>query len=245
MAVENTLGSTMPNLKYYDLITGLFVAILLITQTTTQKIVTFGPLDLSAGIILFPISYIFGDILTEVYGYGRARRVIWIGFLSSALMAGVYWVSVWLPPSESWNNQEAFESVLGFVPRIVLASLIAYWVGEFVNSYILARIKVAMQGRYLWVRTIGSTLVGQGIDTVVVMVIAFAGVLSPSLLLSVGISIYIVKVAYEIIATPVTYMVVNFLKREEGVDVYDVDTKFNPFFISGFTGSRMRSGSDT
>lgn len=215
--------------RYYDVITGLFVAVLIITQTVAQKIVSFGPLDLSTGVILFPISYIFGDILTEVYGYVRSRRVIWIGFASSALMALVYWLSVWLPPAEGWVNQEAFSSVLSFVPRLVLASLIAYWVGEFANSYILSNLKKRTNGKHLWLRTISSTVIGQGVDTFVVMLVAFYGVLPSDLLISVGLSIYIVKVAYEIVATPITYGVVNFLKKAEGVDVYDHNISYNPF----------------
>jgi len=218
-----------PRLRHFDVIVGLFVAVLLITQTTAQKIVAFGPLNLSAGVLLFPISYIFGDILTEVYGYARSRRVIWIGFTCAVLMAAAYWVAVALPPAKGWTNQEAFARVLGFVPRIVAASVLAYWAGEFANSYILAKLKIATGGRYLWTRTIGSTLVGEAIDTIVVMIVGFAGALPSRLLISVGWSIYLVKVAYEILATPLTYVVVNFLKRAEGLDVFDRATNFNPF----------------
>lgn len=229
--------------RYYDIVAGLFVAVLLITQTIAQKIAAFGPLSISAGVILFPISYIFGDILTEVYGYARARRVIWIGFGSSALMAVVYWIAVWLPPADGWADQEAFAKILGFVPRMVLASLLAYWAGEFTNSYILARMKIFTKGRHLWTRTIGSTLIGQAVDTVVVMIVAFAGVLSPRLLVSVGVSIYIVKVAYEVVATPLTYLVVYRLKRIEGIDTYDIHTDFNPFRL-GVDSSQSDAGPD-
>jgi queuosine precursor transporter len=215
--------------RYYDVIAALFVAVLLITQTIAQKIANFGALNVSAGVILFPISYIFGDILTEVYGYARSRRVIWLGFGSSVLMAVVYWLAVWLPPAEGWPNQEAFATVLGFVPRIVAASLVAYWAGEFTNSYILAKMKVFTQGRHLWARTIGSTVIGQAVDTVVVMLVAFAGVLPGRLLLSVGVSIYLVKVSYEVLVTPLTYVIVYHLKRVEGIDVFDEHTDFNPF----------------
>jgi uncharacterized integral membrane protein (TIGR00697 family) len=217
--------------KYYDLIVGLFVAVLLITQTIAQKIVSFGPLNLSAGVILFPVGYIFGDVLTEVYGYARSRRVIWIGFAASALMAAIYWLSVWLPAAPGWPNQESFQQTLGFVPRIVVASLIAYWAGEFSNSYILAKLKVRMNGKKLWVRTIGSTIVGEAIDTIIVVSVAFGGVLPGSLLVSIGWSIYLVKVLYEIAATPLTYLVVARLKQAEGIDHYDVKTKFNPFVV--------------
>lgn len=218
--------------RYYDIVAGVFVAVLLITQTIAQKIVDFGFMTTSAGVILFPISYIFGDILTEVYGYARARRVIWIGFGCAALMAGTYALAVWLPPASDWKNQEAFATVLGFVPRMVLASLLAFWAGEFTNSFILAKMKVFTQGRHLWARTIGSTVIGQAVDTIVVMVVAFGGVLPLSVLLSVGTSIYLIKVSYEILATPLTYLVVNHLKKVEGIDVFDRDTRFNPFRLS-------------
>jgi len=219
----------LPALKYYDLITAIFVAVLLISQTTAQKIVAFGPLNFSAGILLFPISYIFGDVLTEVYGYKQARRVIWLGFVCSGLMSLTYWLVGVLPAAPGWENQDAYQKILGVVPRIAMGSLVAYWVGEFANSYVLAKMKIFTEGKYLWTRTIGSTIVGEAIDTVLVMFIAFYGVLPVSLLISVAVNIYWAKVLYEIIATPLTYVVVNFLKRAEGVDVYDSTTDFNPF----------------
>ncbi len=219
------------NFKYYDLITAIFVAVLLITQTTAGKIASFGPLALSAGILLFPVSYIFGDVLTEVYGFKRSRRVIWIGFLCSVLMAVVYGIVSILPPAPGFEHNQAYSTVLGFVPRLVIGSLVAYWVGEFANSFVLAKMKVKTQGKYLWTRTISSTIVGEGIDTVVVMVVAFYGVIPNSLLLTVAWNIYWVKVAYEIVVTPVTYLIVNHLKRVEGVDIYDSTTNFNPFRI--------------
>ncbi len=215
--------------KYYDAVTAIFVAVLLISQTTASKIVAFGPFNFSAGIILFPIGYIFGDVLTEVYGFSRSRRVIWLGFACSALMSVVYWIVGVLPPAVGWENQAAYETVLGVVPRIAVASLIAYWAGEFANSFLMAKMKVWTQGRHLWVRTITSTIVGEGLDTVLVMGIGFYGVLPTSLLLSVMVNIYWAKVLYEILATPLTYVVVGYLKRIEGVDVYDFETDFNPF----------------
>lgn len=217
--------------KYYDVITAIFVAVLLISQTTAQKIVTFGPFNFSAGIILFPISYIFGDVLTEVYGYVRSRRVIWLGFLCSGLMSLTYWIVGVLPAAPGWENQDAYQKILGVVPRIAMGSLAAYWAGEFANSYVLAKMKIFTHGRYLWTRTIGSTIVGEAIDTVVVMFIAFYGVLPMSLLISVTINIYWAKVLYEVIATPLTYVVVGFLKRVERIDVYDSTTNFNPFRV--------------
>jgi uncharacterized integral membrane protein (TIGR00697 family) len=217
--------------KYFDLIMALFVAVLLISNIASTKILRLGPLTFDGGTLLFPVSYIFGDILTEVYGYRRSRRVIWVGFGCAALMALVLAIVGALPPADGWPYQEAYEAILGATPRIVLASLIAYFAGEFSNSYTLARMKVLTQGRWLWTRTIGSTLVGQGVDTVLFVAIAFAGTLPWSLVWSIIISNYVFKCGLEALMTPVTYRVTNFLKREENVDVYDVDTDFNPFKV--------------
>src|SRR5579884_438970 len=201
--------------RYLDVITGLFVAVLLISNVVGQKIWRLGPLDISAAQMLFPVSYIFGDVLTEVYGYARSRRVIWIGFFANILMAVVGWIAVRLPPSPEWPNQQAFAAVMTFVPRMVAASLIAYWSGEFVNSYVMAKMKLFTNGRWLWSRTIGSTVVGQAVDSALVVGITFAGVMPLRALVRVTLSIYLVKVAYEVIATPATYLVVNWLKRAE------------------------------
>ncbi len=217
--------------RYLDVITGLFVAVLLISNVVGQKIWRLGPLDISAAQMLFPVSYIFGDVLTEVYGYARSRRVIWIGFFANILMAVVGWIAVRLPPSPEWPNQQAFAAVMTFVPRMVAASLIAYWSGEFVNSYVMAKMKLFTNGRWLWSRTIGSTVVGQAVDSALVVGITFAGVMPLRALVRVTLSIYLVKVAYEVIATPATYLVVNWLKRAEGMDVYDRGTNFSPFAI--------------
>ena len=214
------------------MIAGLFVAVLLISNVLGQKIWRLGPLDLSAGLLLFPVSYIFGDVLTEVYGYARSRRIIWIGFLSNGLMAALGWVAVKLPASPDWPNQQAFATVIGFVPRVVIASLAAFWAGEFANSYVLAKMKIWTEGRHLWTRTIGSTIVGEAVDTALVVVITFFGVVPLLTIARVSVSMYLIKVAYEAVATPVTYAVVNWLKRQEGVDVYDRDTNFNPFTMS-------------
>jgi hypothetical protein len=175
------------------------------------------------------MSYIFGDILTEVYGYRRTRRVIWTGFTAALLMSLVLWVVQVLPPASDWPNQEAYESLIGFVPRIVAASLLAYFAGEFTNSYILSRLKVVMKGKRLWVRTIGSTLIGEGIDTAIFCLVAFYGVLPGSLLVAVIISNYVFKCLIEILFTPVTYRIVGFLKKREQVDVYDRGISYNPF----------------
>ncbi len=224
----NPQSSAQPA-RYFDLIGMAFIAVLLISTIAAQKLFVLGPLVLPAGILLFPLAYIFGDVLTEVYGYARSRRVVWMGFAMSLLMAVVFALAVALPPAPGWPMQEPFAAVLGLVPRIVFASLIAYLCGEFVNAYVLARLKVRTSGRHLWMRTIGSTLLGEGIDTALFMTIAFAGVLPTSVLLSAMCSAYLVKVGYEIAATPITYALVNALKRAEGIDHYDVGTNFNPF----------------
>jgi uncharacterized integral membrane protein (TIGR00697 family) len=179
--------------------------------------------------VLFPLAYIFGDIFTEVYGYGTSRRAIWYGFFASALLAVMGIIAVALPPAPGWPNQAAFATVFNFVPRLVGASLVAYWCGEFANSYVLAKMKILTRGRLLWTRAIGSTMVGQGVDTAVVTVLAFGGKVKPATLANLIISVYLFKVAYEAAMTPATYAVVNFLKRREGVDSFDYTTDFNPF----------------
>jgi uncharacterized integral membrane protein (TIGR00697 family) len=217
--------------KYYDLILGLFVAVLLISNVASTKVLDLGPFTFDGGTILFPISYIFGDILTEVYGYKRSRRVIWTGFFCAFLMSAVFMIVGKLPPAADWGNQEAYDKILGLTPRIVLASLIAYFSGEFSNSYTLARMKIMTKGRWLWTRTIGSTVVGEGVDTALFVMIAFYGVFPNDLLVTVMISNYIFKVAFETFFTPLTYMVVRFLKLREGIDTYDYGTNFNPFAL--------------
>lgn len=215
--------------KHYDVCVNIFVVVLLISNLVAPKITAIGPFRLSGAQLLFPITYIFGDIFTEVYGYAGSRRAIWTGFLASGLMAIMGMITVALPPAPGWNDQEAFAKIFNFVPRLVVASLIAYWAGEFANAFVLARLKLLTKGRYLWVRTISSTVVGQGIDTILVMVIAFGGSLTPQLIGNLIVSGYLGKVLYEVVATPVTYAVVNFLKRREGIDVFDEKTDFNPF----------------
>jgi len=207
----------------------LFVAVLLISNVASSKIMDLGPFTFDGGTILFPLSYIFGDILTEVYGYRRSRRVIWTGFFCAGLMALVFYLVGELPPAAGWEGQAAYETILGVTPRIVLGSLIAYFAGEFSNSYTLAKMKLLTRGRWLWTRTIGSTLVGEGVDTLLFVMIAFAGLLPPSLLISVIISNYVFKCGTEILATPITYQVVAFLKQAEQEDYYDYGTDFNPF----------------
>jgi uncharacterized integral membrane protein (TIGR00697 family) len=181
--------------------------------------------------VLFPLSYIFGDVLTEVYGYAASRRVIWIGFASTFLAAATFMIVGALPPAPEWGNQDAYAAILGLTPRIVCASLVAFLIGEFANSYVLARMKVAMEGRYLWMRTVGSTLVGELLDTSVFTIVAFWGVFPDSIIVPLIISMYLFKVAIEVIFTPVTYWVVGYLKKHEGIDVYDRTTSFNPFRV--------------
>ena len=217
--------------KYLTALSVFFVSVLLISNIASTKIVDFGWFTFDGGTLLFPLSYIFGDILTEVYGYAKARRVIWTGLAANVFMALVFMAASALPPAAPWPLQEAFASILGQTPRIVAASVIAYWAGEFLNSYVLAKIKVKMQGRRLWIRTIGSTVVGEAIDTALFISLAFGGVLPGSLVITIMISSYLAKVALEIILTPATYAVVRTLKRAEGEDYYDTATNFNPFHL--------------
>lgn len=215
--------------RYADNLVHAFVVVLLISNLVGQKITAIGPFRISGAQILFPITYIFGDIFTEVYGYRTSRRAIWIGFFASGLLSVMGMFTVWLPPAPGWTGQEAFARVFGFVPRMVVASLIAFWCGEFTNSFVMAKMKIRTRGRYLWTRTIGSTVAGQMVDTAVLMVLAFGGTLEPALIGNLIVSGYSGKVAYEVAATPLTYAVVNFLKRKEGVDVIDEGVSFNPF----------------
>lgn len=215
--------------KYLGTISVFFVSILLISNVASSKIVDFGLFTFDGGTLLFPLAYIFGDILTEVYGYKRSRRVIWLGFSMALLMAAIFMIVGALPAASDWGGQDAYDTILGWTPRIVLASLIAYFAGSFSNSFILAKMKIATQGRWLWSRTIGSTVVGELVDSALFILIAFAGLLPTSLLLTLIISNYIFKTLVEVVLTPVTYAVVKFLKRREGEDYYDKDTNFNPF----------------
>ncbi|PIV51573.1 transporter [Candidatus Falkowbacteria bacterium CG_4_9_14_3_um_filter_36_9] len=216
-------------IKFYDVILGLFVASLIISNVVSAKILKLGPFTFDGGTILFPLVYIFGDIFTEVYGYAKARRIIWIGFMANLLMAGVFMAVGRLAPAEGWENQSAYEAILGMVPRIVVASLTAYLAGEFLNSYIMAKIKIFTKGKKLYLRTISSTLIGQAVDTLLFVVIAFAGVLPASLLFTIVVSNYIFKCGVEILFTPITYKVIGLLKRAEEQEVFDYHTNFNPF----------------
>jgi len=224
--------------RFYDLFVHAFVVVLLISNMFGQKICAIPLFDwngepvvanVSGAQLLFPLTYIFGDIFTEVYGYGASRRAIWLGFAACAVMAIMGLIVVWIPAAPGWPNQAAFEAVFYTVPRFILASLVAFWLGEFTNSYTLAKMKLWTNGKHLWTRTIGSTATGQFVDTTVLILIAFGGYTAWGTMFNLIISGYLAKVLYEALATPVTYFVVNRLKRAEGVDVYDRETNFNPF----------------
>jgi uncharacterized integral membrane protein (TIGR00697 family) len=231
----NALGRAQ--LRYFDFVMAAFVTILLLSnvlgagKVAVVDLPGIGSWPFGAGILFFPLSYVIGDVLTEVYGYGRARRCIWAGFAALLFMAFMAFVVVKLPPAPDWTGQAAYEAVFGQVPRIVFASMIAFWAGEFVNSFVLAKMKVWTEGRHLWTRTIGSTLVGQGVDSLIFYPLAFWGEEGwpPSLVITVMFTQWALKVGWEALLTPVTYLVVGWLKRREGIDVYDKDTDFTPF----------------
>ena len=222
--------------RYFDFVMAAFVAILLLSNVigagkiaSIQLPGTAEPWPFGAGILFFPLSYVLGDVLTEVYGFARARRCIWAGFVALLFMAFMSWVVVKLPADASWAGQAAYEAVFGQVPRIVFASIVAFWAGEFVNSVVLARMKLWTDGRHLWTRTIGSTVAGQGVDSAFFYPLAFFGVLDGPTLLKVMLTQWVLKVTWEALLTPVTFAVVGFLKRREGFDVYDEKTEFMPF----------------
>lgn len=231
----------MNRLRWFPAISAVFVTCLVVSNIIAVKIASVGPLYLPAAVIIFPIAYIFGDILTEVYGFARARQVIWLGFACNLLAVAAIWIAIQLPPAPFWTTaaydsaadaQQAFEAILGFAPRLLVASFAAYLAGEFLNSVVLARLKIVTQGRYLWTRTIGSTVVGQFADSAIFLTIAFAGTAAAGDLARLIVTQWLVKTAYEAAATPLTYLVVNALKRSEQIDVYDSDTDFNPFRLS-------------
>lgn len=219
------------NFKYLSFITAAFATVLILSNIASSKILSLGWFSFDGGTIIFPLSYIFGDILTEVYGYSRSRRVIWTGFVMNLLMVITFWIVGALPPAMDWGNQECFMNILGVVPRIVAGSLCAYLVGEFMNSYVLAKLKVKTAGKYFSLRAIGSTIVGQFFDTTIFLIIAFAGVLPWDLLWVLWVSNYIFKILTEIILLPLTYRASKWLKKKEDEDFYDRDTNFNPLKV--------------
>lgn len=217
-------------------VTALFVTVLITANIVAVKLVSLelplaGALVVPAGVIVFPLSYILGDVLTEVYGYRQARRVIWLGFVCNLVAVIAISVGGALPPASFWSDQEAYEKVLGYAPRLLAASFIAYLVGEFANSAVLSRLKVATQGRWLWSRTISSTVIGQGLDSALFITLAFAGTIPGAFLLSAVVTQWLVKTAYEVLATPLTYAAVAFIKREEGTDQFDRDIDLNPLAL--------------
>jgi queuosine precursor transporter len=213
-------------------VVGLFVTCLVIANIIAVKLVTVFGLTVPAAIIIFPVSYIVGDILTEVYGYRQARRVIWLGFACNLVAVIAIWLGGLLPAASFWDGQTSYDRILGYTPRLLVASFLAYLVGEFANSFVLARMKVATNGRFLWARTIGSTIVGQALDSLIFITIAFFGTIPTDALLIAITTQWLVKSAYEAAATPITYLVVNFLKRKEGIDTFDRDTRFNPLLVA-------------
>ena len=215
----------------FVVVVAVFVTSLIVANITAVKLVGFFGLVIPAAVVIFPISYILGDVLTEVYGYRAARRVIWLGFFCNLLAVVAIYLGQILPAAPFWEAQEAYERILGYAPRLLAASFLAYLVGEFANAIVLAKMKVATNGRWLWSRTIGSTLVGQGLDSLVFIVLAFVGTIPLAALVSAIVTQWLFKSAYEALATPLTYLVVNRLKRSEGLDVYDRDTSFNPLAI--------------
>lgn len=206
-----------------------FVVLLLLANIIAGKMANFFGITLPAAVILFPLTYIFGDVLTEVYGFPKARLIIWLGFAANLLMVAVFLLTVALPYPDFWRGQTAFATVLGLTPRIVTASLVAYLVGELANSAVLSRLKVKTNGRVLWLRTIGSTVVGEGIDTVLFIAIAFGGAMPPGVLGTMMLAQYLWKVAYEAAVTPLTYLAVRWVKGQEQLDVYDTKVNYNPF----------------
>jgi queuosine precursor transporter len=217
---------------WFLIVVAVFVTCLITANIVAVKLVDLFGLILPAAIFIFPLSYITGDVLTEVYGYRQARKVIWLGFLCNVIVVAAIWIAQVLPAASFWDGQKAYERILGYTPRILMASFLAYLVGEFANSFVLAKMKMATQGRWLWMRTIGSTLVGQGLDSVVFITLGFAGTIPVHGLTQAVVTQWLAKSAYEAAATPFTYLIVNFLKRKEGMDTYDYETRFNPLLIS-------------
>ena len=243
--MENSPAPHAPHrFRYFDIVMAAFVTVLLLSNIIgaaklSEVAVPFWPdgwwpaadglFIFGAGILFFPISYVIGDVLTEVYGYARARRVIWVGFAAMIFMALMSFIVVAMPPAAGWEGQQAYEQVFGLVPRIVFASIVAFWAGEFVNSFVLAKMKVWTRGKALWSRTIGSTVVGQGVDSLIFYPLAFYGIWATEAVITVMITNWLLKVLWEAALTPVTYVAVGALKRAEGVEIFDTDTDFSPF----------------
>jgi len=218
---------------WFVCIVAIFTTCLITANIVAVKLIRVCGLVMPAGIVIFPLSYVFGDVLTEVYGYRRARQVIWLGFFCNLITVAAIWAAQVLPPAPFWDAQVSYERILGYTPRLLAASFAAYLAGEFVNAFVLAKMKIATRGRWLWTRTIGSTIAGQALDSAVFMTIAFTGAIPPGAMASAIITQWLLKSAYETAVTPFTYWIVGFLKRREGVDVYDHATRFNPLLFAG------------
>src|SRR5437868_10098688 len=229
--LKNIRGYNLKVSFWFIVIASLFVTCLITANIIAVKLIFLFGFLVPAGIIVFPLSYLFGDVLTEVYGYGAARRVIWLGFACNLLAVIAFSLGGLAPAAPFWHQQAAYEAILGFTPRLLLASFTAYLVGEFANSFVLAKLKIATQGRWLWTRTIGSTLIGEGFDTLIFISIAFWGIIPASSMLQAILTQWIFKVVYEIVATPFTYLIVGFLKRKEKLDTYDYSTNFSPILF--------------
>jgi uncharacterized integral membrane protein (TIGR00697 family) len=210
-------------------VTAIFVTCLITANIIGVKVVSFGGIILPAAVILFPLSYIFGDVLTEVYGYRSARKVIWLGFVCNLIFVVIAWVGKLLPPAPMWGWQDAYETILGYTPRLLVASFCGYFVGEFTNSFIMAKMKILTRGHWLWSRTISSTIVGEGLDTVIFLTGAYFG--QPFFVPIMILYHWLAKTLIEVVATPATYAVVNYLKKQEAMDTFDYRTKFNPFRV--------------
>jgi uncharacterized integral membrane protein (TIGR00697 family) len=215
--------------SWFVMIVALFITCLITANIIAVKLISLYGFILPAAILIFPLSYIIGDVLTEVYGYRQARRVIWLGFFCNFITVVAIWIGQMLPSAAFWDGQASYERILGYAPRLLFASFLAYLVGEFSNAFVLAKMKIATKGRWLWLRTIGSTLIGQGLDSAIFITLAFVGTIPLNALFSAVVIQWLAKSLYEAVVTPLTYVVVAFLKRKEGLDVYDRDTKFNPF----------------
>jgi hypothetical protein len=231
LAVGKKVSVTGRYSYWFLLVASIFITCLIASNIIAVKLVNIFGLIVPAAILIFPLSYIFGDVLTEVYGYRQARGVIWLGFFCNLIVVVAICLGQILPPASFWDGQVAYERILGYTPRLLGASFLAYLVGEFANSFVLAKMKIATHGRWLWVRTIGSTLVGQGLDSLVFMTLAFVGTIPLPVLSGAILTQWLFKSAYEAIVTPLTYGAVNFLKKREGIDVFDHDTRFNPFLL--------------
>ncbi len=217
--------------KWFVLTAAIFVTCLITANIIAVKLVGMAGFVFPAALVIFPVSYIVGDVLTEVYGYRKAGQVIWLGFLCNLIAVAAIWTGGLLPAASFWDGQAAYNRILGYTPRLLGASFIAYLIGEFSNAFVMAKMKIATRGRWLWARTIASTLAGQGLDSAIFITLAFAGAIPIDGMISAVITQWLMKSAYEAAATPLTYLAVNFLKQQEGSDVYDNETRFNPFLI--------------